>query len=88
MDKGIMIKTDQRKVLFLKEEYADGEGTFKYPEGGKYEGQWKNGKKYGWGIETLPCGEKYIGTWRHGKRNGKGVETFSDGQKYAGNWQD
>ena len=29
MDKGIMIKTDQRKVLFIKEKYADGEGTFK-----------------------------------------------------------
>ena len=75
-----MSTNTKETVLFLREEYGEGEGTFKYPDGGKYEGQWENGKKYGWGIETLPCGEKYIGLWSNGKRNGKGVETFSDGQ--------
>ena len=67
----------KKEVIFLREEYAEGEGTFKYPEGGKYEGQWKNGKKCGWGIETLPCGEKYIGTWKNGKRfNGTKYNKF------------
>ena len=54
----------KKEVIFLREEYAEGEGTFKYPDGGKYEGQWKNGKKHGRGKETLPCGEKYIGIWK------------------------
>ena len=40
-----MIKTDQRKVLFLKEEYADGQGKYSYSNGASYEGEWKNGKR-------------------------------------------
>ena len=41
-----MSKNKIEKVVFMREEYAEGEGTFKYPDGGKYEGQWKNGKKW------------------------------------------
>ena len=42
-----MIKTDQRKVLFLKEEYAHGQGKYSYSDGVSYEGEWKNGKRHG-----------------------------------------
>ena len=36
---------NSKKVLFLREEYADGEGTFKYGKRSKYEGLWKMVKK-------------------------------------------
>ena len=29
----LMVKTDQRKVLFLQEEYADGQGKYFYSDG-------------------------------------------------------
>ena len=35
-----MIKTDQRKVLFLQEEYADGQGKYTYSDGESYEREW------------------------------------------------
>ena len=42
-----MSDNSKEKVLFLREEYADGEGTFKYSNRSKYEGHWKNGQKDG-----------------------------------------
>ena len=35
-----MKKESKQKVLFLKEEYADGQGTYIYPNGEKYAGEW------------------------------------------------
>ena len=40
---------NSKNVLFLREEYAEGEGTFKYGKRSKYEGLWKNGQKDGFG---------------------------------------
>ena len=42
-----MSVNSKEKVIFLKEEFADGEGTFKYQNRSKYEGQWKNGQRDG-----------------------------------------
>ena len=56
-----MIKTDQRKVLFLKGEYADGEGTFVYSKRSKYEGHWVSGQRDGYGVHTFSDRSKYIG---------------------------
>ena len=53
----------------------------------KYEGNLKDGKRHGEGIETFPSGKKYEGQWRDGKRHGKGTLTYSDGQKYEGQWK-
>jgi len=44
-----MEKTSKQKVLFLKEEYADGQGKYKYLDGDSYEGEWKDGKFHGKG---------------------------------------
>ena len=42
-----MKKKNKQKVLFLKEEYADGEGTFVYSKRSKFEGHWVSGQRYG-----------------------------------------
>ena len=52
-----MIKTNTNKVLFLKEEYADGEGKYLYPNRGKYEGHWKNGQRDGLGVHFFIDGK-------------------------------
>ena len=56
-----MKKASKQKVLFLKEEYADGQGTYIYPNGEKYVGDWKNGKHHGHGTFTYPDGNMYVG---------------------------
>ena len=43
----------KEKVLFLREEFADGEGIFKYSNRSKYEGHWKDGQRDGFGVHTL-----------------------------------
>ena len=55
-----MKKASKQKVLFLKEEYADGEGKFLYPKGSKYEGHWKNGQRDGLGVHFLIIMKYYI----------------------------
>ena len=65
-----MIKTNKSKVLFLKEKYANGEGTFVYQNRCKYEGHWKDGQRDGFGVHTFSDGSKYIGKQKEGIRNG------------------
>jgi len=59
----------------LKNNKADGYGT-SYLNGKLwYDGQWKDGKWHGKGIEFTPGGTKcYVGQWKHGKRHGIGIE--------------
>ena len=57
------------KVLFFREEYADGHGKYFYSDGASYEGEWKNGKRHGKGLLTLSDGRKYFGKWNLGRNN-------------------
>eukprot|EP01028_Stygiella_incarcerata_P009245 TRINITY_DN4352_c0_g1_i2.p1 TRINITY_DN4352_c0_g1~~TRINITY_DN4352_c0_g1_i2.p1 ORF type:complete len:130 (-),score=29.09 TRINITY_DN4352_c0_g1_i2:224-613(-) len=51
------------------------------PDGSKYEGEWKDGKRNGKGMRTWLSGQKYEGEWKDGAMNGKGVYTWPDGRK-------
>jgi len=43
--------------------------TFKvFPDGSRYEGQWKDGLKHGRGRFIYPDGDIYDGEWLEGKR--------------------
>ena len=49
------IKMSKKKgVLFLREEYGNGFGKYKYIDGDSYEGEWKDGKFHGKGTKTFP----------------------------------
>ena len=53
-----------------------GKGVKTWGNGQKYEGDWRDGKKLGKGVETLfDGGRKYDGEWKDGKRHGRGVMT-------------
>ena len=57
-----MKKTSKQKVLFLKEEYADGQGKYTYPNRMSYVGDWKNGEFHGKGSITSSLeGYKFVG---------------------------
>ena len=42
-------------------EKKNGKGVYTWPDGHRYEGQWKDDVKDGNGIETLTDGERYEG---------------------------
>jgi len=55
-----------KNVLFLREEYGDGHGTYTYPDGEKYEGKFKDGKRNGQGTVTYSDGISMKGNTRMG----------------------
>jgi len=65
----------------------NGLGVMTYPDGHKYVGEWKDGKKNGQGTYTYPDGQKYVGRWKDDKRNGQGTFTYPDGREYVGEFK-
>ena len=65
------------KVVFKTVHYADGE---------KYEGEIKNNKRSGYGINYYPNGNKYEGWWENDLKHGTGTFFFNDGSLYVGQW--
>jgi hypothetical protein len=60
---------------------------------GKYDGEWKNGRRDGRGIEinypTTGCTNRYDGEWKNGQKNGRGIEISYSTRginKYEGEW--
>jgi len=64
-------------------------GTYTFPSGNKYVGEYKNDKRNGQGTFTFPkSGNKYVGEFKNDKRNGQGTFTCDSGSKYIGEWKD
>lgn len=54
----------------------------------KYEGEWKNGKRDGRGVEFYADGEKkYVGNFKNGKYDGNGSFFYKNGNKYVGKYK-
>ena len=65
-----------------------GQGTYTWPNGQKYVGEFRDGKANGQGIYTWPNGQKYVGEFRDNKANGYGIYTWPNGEKYEGEFRD
>ena len=73
---GTIYKGDFKNVVF------NGFGEIEYSIGGKYLGEWKNGKRDGYGIVVFPDdGSTYEGEWKEGLPHGKGIITTIDKKK-------
>jgi len=59
-------------------------GTFTYPDGAKYVGEFGSDKRHGQGTHTWASGSKYVGGWQDDKEHGQGTHTWTDGTKYVG----
>ena len=68
---------------------ADGEGTLQFYIGDtpvtRYEGEMRNGRSDGHGVNIEPDGTRYEGSWRNNAANGQGVYTKA-GVRYEGMW--
>ncbi|XP_025736715.1 MORN repeat-containing protein 4 isoform X1 [Callorhinus ursinus] len=59
-------------------------GSFTYSSGEEYRGEWKEGRRHGFGQLLFADGGIYLGHFENGLFNGFGVLTFSDGSRYEG----
>lgn len=64
-----------------------GRGTVTWENGGKYNGDWVDGKANGRGVMNYGNGDRYEGSWRDGHRYGRGSHHFCDGGVYDGEWR-
>ena len=62
-------------------------GTRTYPNGDKYDGEWKYNNMHGEGTYTSADGAKYVGEWEDDNKHGYGTYTFADGREYSGGWK-
>jgi hypothetical protein len=81
-------KSDGKYVGSInKKGIPGGAGTLSFPDGNKYEGEWKDGERNGRGTYTYNDGNQYIGDFKSGKKHGQGLFTFPNGNKYEGEWK-
>eukprot|EP00163_Fabomonas_tropica_P001403 TRINITY_DN11059_c0_g1_i2.p2 TRINITY_DN11059_c0_g1~~TRINITY_DN11059_c0_g1_i2.p2 ORF type:complete len:163 (-),score=56.78 TRINITY_DN11059_c0_g1_i2:228-716(-) len=58
-----------------------------WAEGGKYEGDWKDGRRHGRGVFYYLNGDVYDGEWQDDLKHGVGTYTFANtGAVYQGEW--
>jgi hypothetical protein len=72
----------------LAGECQNGQGTFAYPDGSKYDGQFVEGKLQGLGTWYFTNGDRYVGAFKNNFPNGKGVMYTADGVETKGEWRD
>jgi hypothetical protein len=58
-----------------------------YADGGKYQGEWQDGKRHGIGTYISPTGTRYEGEWKDNGASGHGVCHYADGMKYDGQFE-
>ena len=59
-----------------------------WPNGKKYDGEFLNDKKDGYGVFTWENGRQYLGYWHQGYKNGVGMYVNEEGEENIGLWQD
>ena len=64
-----------------------GRGVYTWPDGRKYDGEYKDDKKDGQGTYTWPDGKRYEGGWKDSKQHGEAVFTNTKGQSKKGVWE-
>ena len=74
-----------QEVGCIKGNCEDGVGTFRWPDGNIYKGQWVKGVSTGKGTMTFANkGGRYAGGWKGGFFHGKGQRSYADGSYYRG----
>ena len=66
----------------------DGKGVFTWKDGRRYEGEYKEDKKDGFGI-YIAKGKKYEGGWKDGHQHGEGtISTAGNDEVKKGIWHE
>lgn len=70
----------------IKGDCKNGQGSYAYADGSRYEGQFRNEQPHGQGIFYYPNGDRYNGQFMHGLPHGKGQMLYANGKTLNGNW--
>ncbi len=65
-----------------------GIGTYVYPDGTVYKGQFRAGKPFGPSEVKFSDGRLYLGSWQNDKPNGPGLLSDAFGNWQGGNWKE
>lgn len=63
-----------------------GNGTYIWVDGSKYEGEFYLGKICGKGKHTKPNGDTYLGFFHEGLKQGRGTSSWANGDSHVGYW--
>ena len=66
---------------------SDGLGLYGFPDGSKYEGNFKAGKAEAAGTFFYTNGDRYVGNFKRNFSDGSGVVYHADGKKTKGVWK-
>lgn len=72
---------------FIEGKPADGRGTMVYPNGNRYDGEYKSGYRNGCGTFTFSNGRRYIGQFEADQFNGQGTWILESGERYIGEFE-
>ncbi len=68
---------------------TNGNGIYIHTTQGSYKGQWRNGKRDGFGTHYYASGQKmYVGEYVLGRRYGSGIYYFPSGERFEGRFMD
>lgn len=59
----------------------EGSGHVRYNDGSSYVGEFREGKKHGYGLWISCNGSRYEGYWFEGERDGVGTFIGRDGER-------
>ena len=65
----------------------NGKGVYKWKDGDKYDGGWKDGKFHGKGTYFYSNGSTFLGMYKQGKKHGEGVYIDAKGKHFEGFWE-
>ena len=71
-------------MLVFEQGKMHGQGTYTWPDGEKYVGEWFANEKHGQGAYSFANGNEYVGEWNDDKRSGEGTFTWANGDKHVG----
>lgn len=70
----------------LSGDCLDGRGTYLFPSGARYVGEFRNGMMHGMGTCYYPDSSIYIGQWVEKYPHGYGIKRWPDGVEWKGQW--
>lgn len=79
--------TNDISAQCLSGDCVNGRGTFKYPSGAVYQGEFVDGEIHGIGKLTYSDKREYVGEWVNRYQEGKGKMTMPDGRVFKGYWK-
>lgn len=75
--------SNKKRVVKTKGESVIGAQTIEYPDGRKYIGEIKKGKRHGIGTIYYTDGSYYDGEWRKDNMHGEGIMYFTENTTYC-----